>query len=219
MVLPLDTLSLRAIVSDCRFRKIRDGIKTALQISLFHVKGVTEVLEVEKRIEVAAAVLTLVDKIHLVPTLEICVEQMRIVCRIYELGVVAAVEHADDELHQLGVKARVYLVNQQELASPDDVHHALHHAEQRLCALRLLSLKVKGDIGIAAMVGFQGTRFHTYVNDIAVGSSQYVKQAPFLLFEQFFYRHSLWCMIIQHHIIAEESEHLFGNVPVHLACT
>ena len=111
MVLPLDTLSLRAIVSDCRFRKIRDGIKTALQISLFHVKGVTEVLEVEKRIEVAAAVLTLVDKIHLVPTLEICVEQMRIVCRIYELGVVAAVEHADDELHQLGVKARVYLVN------------------------------------------------------------------------------------------------------------
>ena len=36
-------------------------------------------------------------------------------CCIYKLGMVAAVEHADDELHQLGVKTRVYLVNQQEL--------------------------------------------------------------------------------------------------------
>ena len=70
-----------------------------MQISLLHIKSVTEILEIEKRIEVATSIFTLVDKIHLVPTLEISIEKMRVVCSIYKLCMRTVVEQTDDELH------------------------------------------------------------------------------------------------------------------------
>ena len=75
------------------------SIETALQIGLLHVEGITEVLEVVERIEIAAPIFTLVHKVHLITTLEVCVQQVSIVGGVDELCIVTVVKQVDDVFH------------------------------------------------------------------------------------------------------------------------
>lgn len=86
-----------------KIRYIRNSIKASLQISLLHIKRVPEILEIKQRIQITASILSLVHEIHLIPSLEIGVQQMGVMSGVDELGMVAMIEHTYHKFHKLGI--------------------------------------------------------------------------------------------------------------------
>ena len=57
------------------------------------------------------------------------------------------------------------------------------------------------------------------IHDVAVCRPQHLQQLSLLFAQQLFYRHRSWRPVVQHHVVAEETEHPLGQFPVHLTGT
>ena len=62
----------------------------------------------------------------------------------------------------------VNLINEQCPTITNNVYHAEHHLEKRLCTFRLFCVKIKGNIGIPSMKSLQSVSLDFNVNDVAI---------------------------------------------------
>lgn len=184
----------------------RNSIKASLQISLLHIQRVPEILEIKQRIQITASILSLVHEIHLIPSLEIGVQQMGVMSGVDELGMVAMIEHTYHKFHQLGMETVIYLIDKEHLSFMDNTNHPHHHPEQSLGSLRLFRLEIKRNGRVGTMKRRDGIVLNLEVNDVAICCSQHLQHLLLSFLEQIIQRINVSHLIIKYDVIAEEQE-------------